>query len=214
MKRPIIFLALAVAIALPVLARTVPFSFWKTASAPGGGDANPITRTYVSDGDTNGVFYYVGQNYSSGAGWTNPNTAGRLSIVASSLNTGGDTVDKLVNRTSDHCDTNNSAGSYYTFDVGAGRTLVCNKMSFRWRPDDSTAYTPTGWLLQGSTDNSTYTTILTVSGATPGLGTWRSDTVSTGTAYRYFRVKQNGTNVNGTSFFAVNEIELYGTFAY
>jgi hypothetical protein len=170
--------------------------------------------TYASDGDTNGVFYFAGQNFNSGGTWTNPYTASRLAISASSLNTGGDTVDKLVNRTADHCDTTNVASSYYTFDLGAGRSLVCNKMSFRFRPDDSTAYTPTGWLLQGSNDNSTYTTLLTVSGASPGLATWRSDTVSGSTAYRYFRVKQNGTNVNGTSFFAVGEIELYGTFTY
>lgn len=179
-------------------------------------DPNPITRTYASDGDANGVLYFAGQNFSTLGTWTNPHTAGR--ITASSDPVGGSgTPATIVDRAASNYSSGGSGGSgneWMLIDLGAARTLLANKFSYRYR-DDSSSFAPTAWTWEGSNDNSTWDVLATVTGQTPVASAWVSTTAAVQTtAYRYFRVKQTGNNNSGTSHLSVGEIELYGTLTY
>jgi hypothetical protein len=179
-------------------------------------DANPIVRTYVSDGDANGVLYFAGQNFATLGTWTNPHTAGR--ITASSDPVGGSgSPATIVDRAASNYSSGGSGGSgneWFLIDLGAGRSLLAHKFSYRYR-DDSTSFAPTAWTWEGSNDNSTWDVLATVTGQTPSLSAWVTTTAAVETtAYRYFRVKQTGNNNSGTSHMSIGELELYGSFAY
>jgi len=214
---------------LPALAQ-FPFGFWKTvgagATAGGAGGSNTRVLTYSSDGDTNGASYFAGKNYTSGGTWTNPHTAGYLTVVNTPLAASGSAL-SFVNRTLDHSVfTGNTVNSYAGIDLGAGRSLVPTYYSMRARDDDNTNL-PRNWKLQGTnsvtadndgawiaatwTDLDTRTSNTTISVAS-AWGSFAVTGVSTG--YRYLRIVQTGTNSSGNSYFCIQEIEFYGTLTY
>jgi hypothetical protein len=182
----------------------------------GSSDPNPITRTYVSDGDANGVCYYAGQHFNTANTWTNPHTAGYITVAGVPVGGAGSPA-TLVDRTASNYSTGGSAGNgneWFLVDLGVGRTLLANKFSYRFR-NDSTSFSPTGWTWEGSNDNSSWSTLATVTGQTPVASAWVSTTAAVQTtAYRYFRVKQTGANNSGSSHMSIGELELYGTFTY
>lgn len=84
-----------------------------------------------------------------------------------------------------------------------------------WSANDSAERDPRNWTVQGSPDNSNWTTLDTVS----GQGSWGSrqsaltfthDTVPT--AYRYFR--WNCTANQSSGIMQISEFQLFGTQAY
>ncbi len=173
----------------------------------GSGNTGSATLTYVSDGDSNGVFYFIGSKFGSQA-WANPQTAGNISVTASNL--AGGTVAAIVDRAvSDVFDNNNLSGPWFVFDLGVGKSLIPNKASFR-------AWTGSGLFydspldLQGSNDGGTWTALVTGQTTAGTSNAWTSFTVTGSTAYRYFRLIRTGV----TNYFSIGEFELYGAFTY
>lgn len=223
-KRSLFIAALLLAAALLALAPIVvaqhPFSFWKSGATPTPSATpppSPATHsfTYASNGDTNGVFYFAGQSYTSGASWTNPHTAGTAVLLSNGDNTGSDLKQTIVDRAqSEYSTTTVTGGGWVRSDLGAGRSLTLDYYSYRYR-NNVTTYSPTGWTLSGSNDGTTWTAIDTRSGLTSALNLWVSTSVAgQTTAYRYFRIQQSGNNNNGTTHFSIGELELYGTLTY
>lgn len=182
-----------------------------------------LTLTYSSDGDANGAMYFAGTNYGLTA-WTNPHTAGYVTIVNTTL-AGGATAD-FVDRTANlGTFLANTANDFVGVDLGSGRTLTPTKYSIRNRADDATNL-PRNWKLQGTnavsadtssgfasatwTDLDTQTSNATITAASG----WASCTVTGAGAYRYLRVIQTGLNSSGANYFTIAEVEFYGTLSY
>lgn len=172
--------------------------------------------TYVSNGDSNGVFYFIGTAYLSLA-WTNPQSLGSNPVIATPSNTiaSSDPIAALTDRAASTVYMNPTVGSYYKFDLGAGRALIVNAYLHRTRNVFDGDH-PTAWTIEGSNDNSNWTLIDTQSGMTiTGLSTWTLKTVVGQTiGYRYLRWTQTALNSSGNNYFTPGEMEFYGTLQY
>lgn len=186
--------------------------------------ASPQTFTYVSDGDANGIFYFIGRNLGTAA-WTNPDTAAYLVSVRSSDN--GGTANDLVNRAAENTYSLNAANSWIAVDLGAGRSAVVSDYSLRLRNVVDTR-AMRNWKLQGTNtsasnsvadlDAATWTDIDTRVGDTTmaaSSGSWGFYTVpGSPSGYRYLRILQNGVNGLGDNYLTLCEWELYGVLSY
>lgn len=181
------------------------------AGSGGGGGTTTATLTYSSDGDTNGVCYYVGTGLGATA-WINPTLNG-LTVVP--IPPGGGQPDPLciVDRVPSSYSTNGTgAANYIQVDIGYGRSLILNHYSYRYRNDTNT-YAPVAWVLAASNDTVTWTTVDTQSGLTPVISAWVSPAVSgQTTAYRFWRLTQTGNNNSGALHLSIGELEFYGAF--
>lgn len=172
-----------------------------------------VPLTYASNGDANGLFYYLGTNYLSV--WANPTNQVRIILPSGVIfNAGGDTPDKYFNRLgSTHVDLSGATPPLsFIIDLGVGRVFSLNTFSFRWRPDTGT-YSPTGWTLAGSNDGVNFVTALTVTGQSPVASSWAtfSNAALVG-PYRYWRFLQ--TSSDQTGFLCTGQIEMYGFLYY
>lgn len=189
---------------------------------------SPHTFVYDSDGDANGVAYFLGTNLGA-IPWENPHTAGRCVCQASSLQAG--TVTLFVDRAPpDFSDsgTDNIANSWISIDLGSSRTLVPTDYTLRNRAFDGTRPVR-NWKLQGSNDSAgnsvaqlaaaTWADIdiriadTTMAAVANEFATYASNQ-SNSTPYRWLRIFQNGTNGNGDNFLLISEFEFYGTFVF
>ena len=182
---------------------------WTTPATGGGGGGTPggHALTWASDGDANGVFYYLGT--SGTTTWVNP-AGGAVTVTGSSYDHGA--VSGLTDRTPSDVCTANFANSNFTFGLGSGHYLVVNRWTVRARSDTYTE-SPTALKLQGSNDSSTWADVDTRTGiSVTAASQWLSYPV-TGetTGYRYFRVVSTATNSAGRDYFALGEVELYGS---
>lgn len=180
-----------------------------TAHAVLGTGGSSDSLVYVSDGDTNGVFYRIGTNFGAMA-WSNPQTSGAIVIGGGSLLSG--TLDAIVDRAPSDTYTNNFPNEHYDFDLGAGRTLALTDWAYRSR-SGVTSSTPTQMTLSGSNDGITWTPIGVANLTVSTTDEWFlfSDTSS---PYRYFQLMQTATNSSGGDHFTIGEFELYGTLNY
>jgi hypothetical protein len=205
-----------------------PFSFWSPQGPPPG-DPNPITLSYASDFDTNGVIYFAGKNFATGGTWTNPHTAGRCTVVLSSNVLAGSPAILVDHAINDTYASNNSSGEWLAIDLGSGRSLTVGQYWMKQRQTTATQ-AMRNWKLQGT--NTVATNDITgVNAATwTDLDTRVNDTTmsnvitaSTGlytvggspSAYRYFRIITTGPNANVTDYnIQLCEIEFYGVLGY
>jgi hypothetical protein len=162
---------------------------------------------YASDGDSNGVFYYMGTNFGASV-WNNPFTLSNLGITSVD-NSGGDLKASIVDRVASAYSTATTTNTI-VFDLGINRLCVPSYYSYRYR-SDTTTFAPTAWKVQGSNDNVNWTDLDTTTGQTPSLSGWVSRAITTTVAYRYFRYAMTGNNNNGTTHASIGEFELYGT---
>lgn len=194
---------------------------------------NPYLRMYqaryVSNGDLNDMFYFIGTAYGAQA-WTNP-TPVKISGLFSSTNAGSPT--DLTNRAYavDDPGTGNTANSYMVFDLAGANSNNLRaqvlKYSLKNRASDGTR-SPRNWKLQGTNSVATWD-VTGVNAATwvdidvrvadttmpTTAGVWATYTVaSTPAAYRYLRILQNGVNAAGDNFLLINEMQFYGNLFY
>jgi len=192
-------------------ASEISSSFTLTSADPVAG----ATLTYSSDGDTNGLFYWLG-TLGGTEGWGNPSdpTGRAITVVTfSSLTTLSETPHRMTDLSSVAVTTANLANSWMQFDIGyaGGRTLACNYYTVRAR-SGAGANHPTAFTLQGSNDASAWTNLDVRTGLTYVPSTYYSYPVSGSTAFRYFRLLQTAANSIGANRFALGEIEFYGVF--
>lgn len=102
------------------------------------------------------------------------------------------------------------SATWLKYDLGSGVTKLVTKYALTSANDDDTR-DPKDWELQGSNDNSAWTTVDTITGetfASRGLRKeYTCDTPGT-TAYRYWRLYINANNGNG-SITQLAEVQLY-----
>ena len=106
---------------------------------------------------------------------------------------------------------NNSGSEWVKLDFGTGvsHTLVAYQLKI---PSTDTNRSPRDWTIQGSNDDSGWTTVDTVSGETAwGANEIRSFVCdTTTTAYRYFRIVITANDGN-PSYTQISELYLYAT---
>lgn len=212
-----------------------PFTLFRNASLAGA-PTSPQTFTFVSDGDTNGLFYFLGRNYGVAA-WTNPNTSGKIIMILSDNVVSGDDGTTLVNRVADSAyASGNATGKWFAVDVGAaGHSSNLLTISDYWMRQRAATSTQAmrNWNLQGS-NNVMSNDITGINAATwVNLDVRVNDTTmgqsgggdparyvvgGSPAAYRWFRIINTGLNssAGGTNDanIQVGEWELYGTFSF
>jgi hypothetical protein len=198
--------------ALKCIAASDLQAYFGSASTTGGTGTTgtspslPKARNFVSNGDANGTFYYLGTNLGVSA-WSNP-SGNQLTVTASSVAYGN--VGQLTDRSSSDFWTSPSGGSWIEFNLGT-YGLTCNYYSIKSRALN-TDYYPRNWKLQGSNDGNTWTTLDTQSNnvSLNAVDQWLSLPVLSSVSYSYFKLLQTGVDSSGADYFCLGEIELYG----
>lgn len=172
------------------------------------GGSSGVQLNYVSDGDANGVFYYLGTNKGN-TSWSNP-SGNTLVVSASSIGYGDPS--SLVNRQGDKFWTANSGNSWVKFHIQRGK-FNCNYYSIKSRTNDSDYY-PRNWILQGSNDDNSWTDLNTQVNNTTltSAGQWLSLPVNISGVFSSFRLIQNGLDSSSYDYLCLDEVELYGVF--
>lgn len=216
--------AVAAAVSAAIFIAAHPFSFWKSGATPTPAPpANLQTFTYVSNGDTNGLFYWLGTNKGAQA-WANPHTGGFLTIGSFNGSNGsqlgfGSSVAQAVDRSAtDDCGIGaNSAGNYWRIQFPVGASFKPNGIWIRGRPSGSgTASNVASYKVQGSNDATTWTDIFTVSGltyATEPEYKYNSFTAPA-TGYRWIRLLHNGNVTGANQYFFLTDWEVYGVYTW
>ena len=166
----------------------------------------PILLNWESNGDTNGILYYLGTNAKT-ENWVNPHVSGK---VICSISAGGNgNVGTLADRT---------LQSNYTPDVvnpWVGVDLKTTKLKlsrYTFRHDVNTGYYARSWRLDGSNDGGNWTTLDTQTNNTQinAAGAWASIPVNITTPYQYFRITMTDRNTSTSYEFCCCEFEFYG----
>lgn len=170
-----------------------------------------VNLTYVSNGDTNGLVYYLGTNNLTTT-FSNPHPS-KLSISASSNLSGGTSVPDILSRLV-------GGNLYYSANVvneSITVTLVNNTInlthySIRTRNDQNNNQLRS-WKLQGSNNNSTYVDldIKTNNTTIVGINTWHTFPIPSSTFYKYIKLINTGVDSSGSNFFlCIGGLEFYG----
>jgi len=95
---------------------------------------------------------------------------------------------------------------YLEYDFGSGVSWAINKVRILPRTDGLT-YAPKTFTIKGSNNDSTWTTLATVTGQTGwSIGVWREFTFTNSTAYRYIKI--DVTAVDGGGYNSIAEVEM------
>ncbi|HYX19069.1 MAG TPA: hypothetical protein VE944_32905 [Nostoc sp.] len=180
-----------------------------------GGSSSSTTKilTYSSNGDANGVFYWLGTQKGLAA-WGNPISAGQVAVTMSSIFNNDSTThgngSLLANRLpGTGVATTNTASQNIKFGLN-GKKLICTNYSIRGR--SSTTNEIRNWKFQASNDSSTWVDLDSVVNTSLGSSTWYSKSISGQTiAYEFFRILSTGVDSGGANILAFDELELYGT---
>jgi E3 ubiquitin-protein ligase HECTD1 len=166
--------------------------------------------TYSSDGDSNGVCYWLGTNYGKES-WVNPHTANRLAVFYNPFNSDNNNSQKIVDRqASDYTASSDTPNSFVRLDLGEKNKLICNYYSIRG--NNYNGFLPRSWKIQASSDNSIWVDLDTqADNSSINQNVFFSKAVASSTAYRYFRMLQTGLNSSGNNILALGEFEFYGT---
>jgi F5/8 type C domain len=185
-----------------------------------------VTLTYVSNGDSNGLIYYLG---TSGLTTTfaNPVPAG-LTILASSSYV-GTSPDALTNRDTTLWASANTPLQWVAIDLGAGKSIDLRDYTLQARSDNNSAM-PRNWELQGTNSVSVWSVVGVESASWAVLDIQTNqlnmsvagDFFHTGypsnkPSYRYLRLIQTGYNSEpfpstSRDLFILGEIEFYGQY--
>ncbi|MEH1853443.1 MAG: discoidin domain-containing protein [Nostoc sp.] len=175
----------------------------------GGSGGSNVSLNYVSDGDTNGLFYYLGSSKKTTA-WVNPSGGG---VIISASSTESGVLSSLTDRASSEWFSNINANNWVQFQLVSCK-LQCSKYSIKTRANNVDYY-PRNWQLQGSNDGTTWDVIDSQVNNTAlnSVSQWLTLSVTSTTAYSYFRILQNGNDSSGTGYLCLGEVELYGTYS-
>jgi len=182
---------------------------------------------YQSDGDSNGIFYYLGTNKNSQA-WSNPVLDNIVNIslssfytsLLSSSNISYNHPEYLVNGQENiFVATANIPNSYYLIDLKS-YTLCPNYYSIRARNYD--AQNPQNWQLQASADNINWDILDSRSNNPLSPNQWLSISLpNIVKSYRYFKIVETGLSTinnennalplgSSSYIFSLGQIEFYG----
>jgi hypothetical protein len=170
-------------------------------------DALPLN--YVSDGDANGLFYWMGTSGGT-ASWTNP-----FPLLTYTVNPSGlyDNLPTMTNRiVNGHPDNTWISGPWMTVDIGANLRIRPSYVSLRsWI--NASRY-PRNFKIQGSNNGTTFDDLLTVVNNTTitAASQWLSLPITMPTTgYRYLRyLCTSPGSSQGVVEVVLGEWEFYG----
>jgi hypothetical protein len=156
--------------------------------------------TFLFAGDSQGIFYFAGQDYDHGNPWQNPHTTGEITLLTSRNRVGN--IADLVGRTAASLSLVAGSNNYYAVDFGENH--VHSITAYTVRSSTSPTGSPyIGWILQGSNDFNNWDNIDAAS--IFEADEWLIQYSSSG-YYRFFRLLQNV----GNPTFPICEWEIYG----
>lgn len=173
---------------------------------------NTKTLTYASDGDKNGVCYWIGTNYGTQA-WTNPHTAGRITCSIINPYDANRPPEQLVDRQpSDSPATSDVPNSRMRIDLGSDKFLRCSKYSLQGA--NRTELHLRSWKFKGSKDGVNWDVLDTQNNNTAiNQNSWFTQAIATTTYYRYFEIEQTNVSSSGAlNIMTLGEFEFYGDF--
>ena len=179
-----------------------------TSGSGNSNNSNDVNRLFNSNGDTNGVFYYLGTSLGRAA-WKNP-AGSNLIITASSTEFGNPNT--LSGRSPSEWFSHPVQNSFVSFYLD-GHLLTCNHYSIQTRANDPDYY-PRNWYLQGSNDGAAWATLDTQTNNTSlsAVAQWLDLPVVSSTSYKYFRILQFDNDSNNSPYLCLGQVELYGVF--
>jgi hypothetical protein len=186
--------------------------------------ATPPTNifTYQSNGDTNGLLYYLGNLSGS---WINPIAGGVVSFNTIGLVSGSDSVSVLADRQLNNPGivTNNVSNSWIAWDIGVERRFTYTGLLYRQRNSVSYPGTyPRNWKLQGSNflnsiaerdiNNAGWVDLDIRQNNTQinNEGDWAYFAINPSFPYRFARLIGTGSNSSGSNGWALSDLEFYG----
>ena len=110
--------------------------------------------------------------------------------------------------------TANQPGQWMQVDLGAGRSLVPNHYCLRHGNGNYDVHALRHWVLEGSEDANSWTTLRThsndqaMAAASMSVAAWPVEGATK--AFRYFRIRQTGKNSSDHDLLICAGIELYG----
>lgn len=168
---------------------------------------------WSSDFDKKGVLYYLG-THEYRTEWQNPFLAKLVDVTWSSIEKGRSAA--IFEREPSECWTQDVPSSWFTVDLGAGRSLRITAYTLR-HGGGTKQDLIRNWTLKGSLDGKEFTTLMRhkddESLSTPfATMTWTISGVSQ--AYRYFKIIQTGHNSSKHNFLSIGGVEFYGELIY
>lgn len=185
--------------------------------------AIPVGTTalsYASDGDTNGLFYYLGTTKLT-ASFANPQTNGSIAAVASSTESGS--IVFLSDRISDQFYTSNIPNSWIAFSI-IGSSIAVSKYTIRTRAINASQLLRS-WTLEGTNTISSFDVAGINAANWIAIDTRVNDatlvaaeqyyTINANgatTPFKYLRFRQTGLNTSSADYLVLSELEFYGFF--
>lgn len=190
---------------------------------PAGGTSSEVfTYAGTGDGVTTGLIYALGTNRAAASFEEPTDGHGGLNVHQNKAENTSVSFIEVTDRTTSsyyqsHAGTPSSGSpdAAITWNLGPRRTFVPASFAIRTR-DFTGAGTanahPNAFVLEGSNDNSAWTTLSTVtsSGFTT-LNQWANFSASGSTPFQYIRLRQTGQSTNSYNQFIFAEIEFWGT---
>lgn len=179
-----------------------------------GSGGSGTALTFASNGDQNGLFYYVGTTGGT-TSFVNPAEGDAPVAITWTTLVSGTRWDVTDRNSSTFCQGfgNPSFGeNSVTFNLGAGQALQPTYYTIRHL--DSPDYILRNWKLRGSNNNTDWTDLDTRTNATTisGALAWGGFPVTGApAAYRYLQIQLTGADSSSTYYLSIAEIEFYGT---
>jgi len=165
-------------------------------------------------GDTNGLFYYVGTDHGLGE-WVNPISSGKIFSHSSSDAANLGHPSTLFDRIDNTFHTDNTPNllnstSWILVVLPENSHLLLKEITIKSRPDANQTH-PNPFRVYGlANDGAGFTTLYDSNPAITAVNQWKSLTPSViSSPYRVFLIAGSSS-----SYFALNEIELYGTYTF
>lgn len=194
--------------------------YQKTSDA---GFYNAIPLEYVSNGDENGLFFYIGSNRKQSS-WQNPHTSGK--IYVGGFQSGGlSYTQNYVNRDTEYLFLGPTASIFIAFDIGLDTPRTINVTKYSLRNYTTADRFIRNWKLQGSNNvasndwtgfnNATWTDLdirindTTMGGGGSAWGTYTANQNIT-TQFRFLRILLTGADSLGQMYLCTTEVEFYG----
>lgn len=193
-------------------------SHWGGGTITQSGD---ILFTYTSSGDTDGLVYFVGTGFYSNA-FANPYAIPGgygyptfCSVSGELSGEGFSPAQDIVGRGEGvSFSTDDGTDSWVRLSLGGGKTFLASTVAFRKSATGS--YPPTGYAIEGSYNNISWTTIDSVT--VDPMDEWTITNISESNPdndhYPFLRLRQTSSDHPTLNQFEVGQIEVYGTLSF
>lgn len=147
--------------------------------------------------------------------WSNPSSGSGVVTCTQSSTLGGMTADRALTADAEigtgRSHTDNVAGSWWKVDFGADNPVVVSDAAIRAHNFGSNL--PRNFKLQGSTNDSDWDDLATVTGAGPAQRDWylMAD-INSEVEYRYLRILNTGVDSSGGNYLILGGFEVWGTY--